>query len=116
ERVKFGTPLEDAQRRDITINSMFYHIQDETIEDWTGYGLLDLEEGVIRTPQATETTLLDDPLRLLRIIRFGSRYGYALVPEIVEVAKRPLIQKAFLEKVSRERVGIEFNKTISYRN
>lgn len=116
EKIQFGSPLEDALRRDITINSLFYHIQDETIEDWSGYGLLDLEEGIIRTPLAPETTLMDDPLRLLRIIRFASRYGYALTPEIIEAALKSTVHAAFLTKVSRERVGIEFDKTISDPN
>lgn len=116
DKIEFGTPLQDALRRDITINSLFYHIQNETIEDWSGRGLMDLEEGIIRTPLASETTLLDDPLRLLRIIRFSSRYGYALVPEIINASMNAAVQEAFLAKVSRERVGSEFDKTISDRN
>jgi tRNA nucleotidyltransferase (CCA-adding enzyme) len=116
QKVIFGSPMEDALRRDITINSLFYHIQNETIEDWTGKGLLDLVEGIIRTPLCPETTLLDDPLRLLRMVRFGSRYGYALVPDIIETAKLPRVKEAFLAKVSRERVGIEFEKTVSNPN
>jgi tRNA nucleotidyltransferase (CCA-adding enzyme) len=116
DKIEFGTPLQDALRRDITINSLFYHIQDETIEDWSGRGLMDLEEGIIRTPLASETTLMDDPLRLLRIIRFSSRYGYALVPEIINASMIAAVQEAFLAKVSRERVGTEFDKTISDRN
>lgn len=116
EKIEFGTPLQDALRRDLTINSLFYHLQNNTIEDWSGRGLMDLEEGVIRTPLAPETTLLDDPLRLLRIIRFASRYGYAPVPEIIEASLKPSVQEAFLAKVSRERVGVEFDKTITDPN
>ncbi len=116
EKIAFGTPLEDALRRDITINTLFYHVQNKTIEDWTGFGLVDLEEGVVRTPLAPEATLLDDPLRLLRIIRFASRYGYAPVPEIIETGQKSIIHTAFQAKVSRERVGIEFDKTISDAN
>ena len=40
--IEFGTPSEDAYRRDLTINSMFYNINDEKIEDWTGHGISDL--------------------------------------------------------------------------
>lgn len=116
EKIVFGTPLQDALRRDITINSLFYHLQNNTIEDWTGRGLMDLEEGIIRTPLAPETTLLDDPLRLLRTIRFASRYGYAPIPDIIEASLKQSVQDAFLAKVSRERVGIEFDKTISDPN
>ena len=45
-----GTPKEDAARRDLTINALFYNINEDKIEDFTGKGLSDLEAGIIRTP------------------------------------------------------------------
>ena len=48
--ITIGTPSEDAYRRDLTINSMFYNINDEKVEDFTGQGLDDLRQGIIRTP------------------------------------------------------------------
>ena len=48
-----GTPKEDAERRDFTINSMFYNIDTEKVEDWTGKGFDDLENKVLRTPLGT---------------------------------------------------------------
>lgn len=63
-----GTPLEDAERRDLTINSMFYNIQEEKIEDFTGKGLDDLRASIARTPLDPYKTFTDDPLRILRTI------------------------------------------------
>ena len=45
-----GTPKQDAERRDLTINALFYNIHTKEIEDWTGQGVDDLQKGVIRTP------------------------------------------------------------------
>lgn len=112
DSVAFGTPLEDALRRDITINSMFWNIHTEQVEDFTGHGLEDLEAGVIRTPLAPKETLLDDPLRLLRVIRFASRFQYAIVPELLAAMQDPIVHQSLRDKVSRERVGIELDKIV----
>lgn len=79
----FGTPKEDADRRDICFNSLLYNINTGTVEDWTGKGLDDLHAGIVRTPLAPLTTFLDDPLRVLRCVRFASRFNYTLHPDIV---------------------------------
>ena len=48
--IGIGTPTEDAYRRDLTINSLFYNINDEKVEDFTEMGISDLREGIVRTP------------------------------------------------------------------
>ena len=48
--IEIGTPTEDAYRRDLTINSLFYNVNEEKIEDFTGKGITDLRAGIIRTP------------------------------------------------------------------
>ena len=55
-------------------------------------GLEDLRHGIIRTPLPPRQTFLDDPLRVIRCIRFASRFGYDLVLELAEAAKDPEIQ------------------------
>jgi Poly A polymerase head domain len=77
-KITFGTPLQDAQRRDCTINSMFYNISTESVEDLTGMGLVDLQNGIIRTPLDPDTTFDDDPLRVLRAVRFAARFDFTL--------------------------------------
>ncbi|PLW50261.1 hypothetical protein PCASD_01766 [Puccinia coronata f. sp. avenae] len=114
--VRFGTPLEDALRRDITINSLFYNVHTGLVEDHTGKGLADLEAGLIRTPLPAERTFKDDPLRLLRCIRFATRFGFQLDPDIVRAAQADPIKDAFDKKISRERVGTEVDKMLKGRD
>ncbi|KAG5652005.1 hypothetical protein H0H81_006620 [Sphagnurus paluster] len=114
--VAFGTPLQDALRRDITINALFYNVHTREVEDHTGKGLDDLREGVIRTPLPPRETFLDDPLRVLRCIRFASRFGFSIVPEIEDAVKDQTIQLALISKVARERTGEELSKMMKGRD
>jgi len=104
---EFGTPEEDALRRDFTINSLFYNVNASSVEDFSGRGLEDLRRGIIRTPLAPQETLLDDPLRALRAVRFASRYGFTLDAPLAEAAASGTVRTALASKVSRERVGQE---------
>ncbi|KAG7450132.1 transfer RNA nucleotidyltransferase [Guyanagaster necrorhizus] len=106
----FGTPLQDALRRDITINALFYNVHSRSVEDFTERGLDDIRQGTIRTPLPPQQTFLDDPLRALRCIRFASRFGFETVPEVGECLKKTEIHNALVSKVSRERVGEEVSK------
>ncbi|KAJ7139600.1 hypothetical protein C8R44DRAFT_764909 [Mycena epipterygia] len=108
--VTFGTPLQDALRRDITINALFYNIHTRAVEDCTEKGIEDLKSGTIRTPLPPRETFLDDPLRILRSLRFASRFGFEIVPELAEAVQDPAIQRALVTKVTRERVGEEISK------
>lgn len=109
-QIVFGTPLEDASRRDLTINSLFYNIHTQQIEDFLGNGVHDLHEGIIRTPLPAYETFKDDPLRILRSIRFASRFGYRVVTEIKKAAQKPEIKRALSDNISKERVGEEIKK------
>lgn len=70
-------------------------------------------EGLIRTPLAPFETFHDDPLRVIRCIRFSSRFNFDMVPELIEAAKHPEIKNALIHKISRERIGIEFEKMLT---
>lgn len=80
--MSFGTPLEDAMRRDITVNALFYNVHTSSVEDWTQHGLADLRDGIVRTPMDPASTFTDDPLRILRCVRFSSRFGYEVHEDI----------------------------------
>ncbi|KAJ7356826.1 hypothetical protein DFH08DRAFT_850219 [Mycena albidolilacea] len=108
--IAFGTPLQDALRRDITINALFYNIHTREVEDCTEKGIEDLKSGTIRTPLPPRETFLDDPLRILRSLRFATRFGFEIVPELAEAVKDPVIQDALVNKIKRERVGDEISK------
>lgn len=100
-------PSEDALRRDFTINSLYYNLNTGEIEDYTGCGLDDLKAGVIRTPLAASRTFVDDPLRVLRAIRFAARFGFQLHPDIPTAWKSDSVRDGLMNKVSRERIGTE---------
>ena len=112
--MEFGTPEEDAFRRDATINALFYNLSSSEVEDLTARGLDDLERQVIKTPLEPLQTFRDDPLRVLRSIRFASRLGYRIAVED-EAAMSDASIKAALRnplKISRERVGVEIIKML----
>ena len=84
---QIGTPKEDAMRRDLTINSMFYNINASEVEDFTGMGLQDMQAKLIRTPLKAVDTFMDDPLRMIRSVRFAHRFGFMIHEEIVQAAQ-----------------------------
>jgi len=79
----FGTPAEDARRRDLTINGLFYNIADFSLVDYVG-GLEDLKAGRIRVIGEPGVRFLRDPVRMLRVLRHGARIGFAIDPEAWE--------------------------------
>ncbi|CAI5722445.1 unnamed protein product [Peronospora destructor] len=112
--VKFATPADDASRRDLTINALFYNLHTRQVEDFTGRGVHDLKEGIIRTPREPVQTFLDDPLRVLRALRFVCEFGFTLDPALEKaVLEQREIVGAMRRKVSRERIGIEMRKMLS---
>lgn len=110
--MEFGTPVEDALRRDSTVNSLFYNLSTSQVEDLTERGLQDMELGIIRTPLSPYQTFKDDPLRVLRCIRFASKLGYSIDPMAEQAMSDQGIKEALRAKISRERVGIEVEKML----
>lgn len=108
--MEFGTAEEDALRRDATINALFYNLTTGEVEDFTGRGLQDMERKVIKTPLAPVQTFKDDPLRVLRCIRFASRLGYQIAEEDEQAMINSDIKNELKRKISRERVGVEITK------
>lgn len=110
--MEMGTPEADAQRRDLTINSLFYNTETGKIEDYVG-GLEDMKNKVLRTPMDPVQTFKDDPLRMLRAVRFKSRFpDFQVAPELIEAMSDPKVQDAYRNKVSPERAGPELMKTM----
>ncbi|CAI9102744.1 OLC1v1001063C1 [Oldenlandia corymbosa var. corymbosa] len=111
--VEIGTPEVDADRRDLTINSLFYNIHDDSVEDFTGRGIEVLFSGIIATPLPPKKTFLDDPLRVLRAIRFGARLGFKLTKELKIAASDHEVRISMEEKISRERIAREVDLIVS---
>lgn len=134
-----ATPFDDAMRRDFTCNALFYNLHTCQVEDYIpfhdsssgcsdsndtcntsnsggggGGGLRDLQLGRLKTPwNNPATTLTDDPLRVLRAVRFAVRYSWTLDAALRAAARQESIHAALRQKVSRERVGKELDNMIS---
>lgn len=110
--MEFGTPKEDANRRDATVNALFYNLQTSQVEDFTGRGLEDLGRKVMKTPLPPHETFKDDPLRVLRSIRFASRLGFQIDPDDELAMDDKSIKEGLRLKISRERVRSEVVKML----
>ena len=118
EKDKIGTPLSDAERRDLSINSLFYNINEGKVEDFTNKGINDLENGIIETPIKPEITFTDDPLRILRMLRFAIKYKFRIGNDInnyIEKNKEDIINN-FYKNISRERIEKELFKIFNMEN
>ena len=114
--VEDGTLEEDQLRRDFTINAMAFSLQKEdygALVDPFG-GIRDLAAGIIRTPLEPEQTYSDDPLRMLRAIRFAVKLSspdmsFTIVPESIRAMKA---MKDRMTILSQERIAEELNKIL----
>jgi len=115
--VENGTLEDDQQRRDFTINAMAFSLQAEdfgALVDPFG-GIRDLNDGIIRTPLDPDTTYSDDPLRMLRAVRFATRlstpeHPFTIVPESMASMRRMADRMKIL---SCERIAEELNKMLA---
>lgn len=99
----FGTPAEDARRRDFTINGLFYNIGDFTVIDYVG-GLSDLENRSIRVIGDPDVRFREDPVRMMRAIEFASRLNFQIEDNTYQaiLRHRNEIVKASPPRVSEE--------------
>lgn len=107
DKVTFGTIEDDSQRRDFTINSMYYDIESGEIIDFNG-GLNDLNDKIIRTVGDPNKRFNEDLLRVLRAVRFANRYRFKLDQQLQDI----LSSKITLNGVSKERIRSEFLSTL----
>ncbi len=75
----YGTIEEDALRRDLSVNALYYDINDFSLRDYC-HGLKDLEQGLIRLIGDPEQRYREDPVRMLRVIRFAAKLGFRISP------------------------------------
>ena len=108
--VRPATLEEDVRRRDFTVNTLLMD-WDGTVLDLTKRGLSDLGAGRIRTPLDPKATFDEDPLRMLRAVRFATVLGFALDPQ-VESAIREHAARLQPPTVSMERIRDEFSKLL----
>ena len=114
--VENGTLEDDQMRRDFTINAMAFSLQKDSFGELVDPfgGIRDLASGIIRTPLDPDTTYSDDPLRMLRAVRFATKLStselqFTIVPESVSSMRRMAER---LKILSAERVADEVNKML----
>ena len=108
--VEPGSLQDDQERRDFTINALAFEVSDNELKLIDPFnGIKDLEDLIIRTPSAPEKTFSDDPLRMMRAIRFASQLGFDIHSEtwlgIVDASDR-------IKIISQERITDELNKIL----
>jgi len=83
----FGTPETDAYRRDFTVNGLFYDIKDFSVIDWVG-GMKDIEKKVIRAIGDPDIRFQEDPVRMMRAVKFSARLGFTIERKTLAAMKR----------------------------
>ena len=110
---EYGTIEEDAMRRDLTINALYYNISTKEYLDITGNGYQDIFDHLIRVTSNPEIVFHDDALRILRCIRFATRFDYTIdantMSGMMDNAHR-------LSTITTERITDEFNKILMSGN
>lgn len=109
DAVHYGTAAEDAQRRDFTINGMFYDPLDRRVIDYVE-GQRDLERRIIRAIGDPRQRFAEDHLRLLRAIRFSARLGFDIDPATWEAIRQTA---PMLRRVSAERIADELSRMLT---
>ena len=107
--VEDGTLEDDQNRRDFTINAMALCLNTKRFGELVDpfYGLEDLEDGIIRTPLDPDITFSDDPLRMMRCVRFATQLNFFIEDETFDALQRNAER---IKIISGERIADEFNK------
>lgn len=108
--VRYSTPRDDAERRDFTINGLFYDLDEQCVIDYVG-GLGDLARGCIRAIGDVRRRFAEDRLRMLRAVRFATTLGFAIDPATWDAV---LDEAPAITEVSGERIRDELEKTLCH--
>ena len=110
--VQLGTLSDDLMRRDFTVNAMAMDMDGNIIDDWGGQRAL--QQMTLRTPLDPMTTLMDDPLRLLRALRFSITRGFRISQPLWDAMMQPGILVKMKDVVSQDRMRDEVTKMMAH--
>jgi poly(A) polymerase len=105
----FGTMEEDAERRDFTINALYYNPIDRLVIDYVG-GVPDIRQKRLKTLGAAETSFAEDPVRMIRAVKYASLVGFAVPPAMAGFIRK---MRESVLACSRERVTEEVYKILA---
>ena len=103
---EFGTVQEDAERRDFTVNALFYDPVNDKLCDFTGMGVDDIKNGIVRAIGEPKVRFEEDPVRILRALKLVGQYGFTMDPE-TEKALRETLELITLASDSRMTLEME---------
>lgn len=109
ETVQFSSQIEDAKRRDFTVNAIFFDPIKEKLIDHVG-GISDIRAGVLATVGSAEQRFSEDYLRILRMVRFSSQLGFQVEQNTLNAA---LVLASKVSSISKERVRVEWEKMLN---
>jgi tRNA nucleotidyltransferase/poly(A) polymerase len=110
--LELGTLEDDLIRRDFTLNAMAIDENGNLIDLFDG--LKDLKKGLLRTPLPAAQTMMDDPLRFLRALRFSITKGFDIDRDILKAMQQPEIKEKLVQTVSAERIREEVFKMMKH--
>jgi poly(A) polymerase len=110
--LQLGTLSDDLMRRDFTLNAMAMDMDGNIIDDWRG--MQALKQMTLRTPLDSMTTLMDDPLRLLRALRFSITRGFRISQPLWDAIMQPGILVKMKDVVSQDRMRDEVTKMMQH--
>ncbi|MFC2156483.1 hypothetical protein ACFLT9_01470 [Acidobacteriota bacterium] len=111
-KIDYGTPREDAFRRDISINALYYDVSSAAVIDYV-QGLRDMEEKRIRIIGDPNERFLEDPVRILRVVRHSARLGFSIEKKTEDTV---FSMRHLLAECSSARVFEELNKDLSLKS